>query len=311
MARPLRIEFENAFYHITTRGIERRIIFQDRNDRNRFMFYLKENLQRYKAIMYAYILMNNHYHLFVETLAPNLSRFMHDLNTAYTVYYNKRRSRVGPLFQGRYKAIVVDSESYLLELTRYIHLNPVRARIVSKAEDYLWCSYRTYIGKDRDEWVNLDWVKERFGNRWRKRYKQFVEDGLRGVNPLSDVKAGCILGSEPFVEKIKARISTKKWEKEVPSLRELKGLTIDEIVLKTSKYFSVGKEEVLKRRRNFLPRKVALYLARKCSPENIENIGKKFDISYPGVSKAIRRIEDEMATKKELARAIQHIKETL
>lgn len=307
MARPLRVEFKNALYHITARGIERKIIFSDRYDRNKFLYYLKENLQRYRVLLYAYVLMDNHYHFLVETLLPNLNRFMHDLNTAYSVYYNRRLNRVGPLFQGRYKSILVDKESYLLELSRYIHLNPVRSGKVEKPESYVWGSYRSYLWLDKKDWIDLKWVKERFGSRWKKRYKEFVEEGLSRPSPFEKVKAGFILGSGSFVEYVKEQISTKSRTTEVPSLKRLRNPTIDEIVEKTCTYFHVDEEEILKRRRNCLPRKIALYLAREYSCERIGNIAKKFNISYPAVSKAVERIKAEIKVKKELKRNIQKI----
>lgn len=308
MARPLRIEFENALYHITARGFEKKTIFLDVSDRKKFLYYLKENLKRYNVLLYAYVLMDNHYHLLIETLMPNLNRFMHDLNTSYSVYYNRRINRVGPLFQGRYKSLLVDKESYLLELSRYIHLNPVRSGYVTKAEKYPWGSYRTYLGLNKEEWINWEWIKERFGNRPFAKYRRFVIDGLRESNPFKELVAGFILGSKSFVEDVKEKISKKDWQTEVPSLKILKSYTLDEIVEKTARYFQVDKKEILNRRRSYMPRKIALYLARKYTSERIERIANKFSIGYPAVSKAIDRIETEMEVKKEIERAIEEIK---
>jgi putative transposase len=308
MARPLRIEFENALYHITARGFEKKTIFLDVSDRKKFLYYLKENLKRYNVLLYAYVLMDNHYHLLIETLMPNLNRFMHDLNTSYSVYYNRRINRVGPLFQGRYKSLLVDKESYLLELSRYIHLNPVRSGYVAKAEKYPWSSYRTYLGLDKKEWINWEWIRERFGNRPYAEYRKFVFNRLRGPNPFKDLVAGFILGSKSFVENIKEKMSKRGWQAEVPSLKKLKSHTLDEIVEKTARYFRVDKKELLNRRRDYMPRKIALYLTRKYTSEKIEDIANKFGIGYPAVSKAIDRIESEMKIKKEFERAIKKIK---
>ena len=123
-----------------------------------------------------------------------MSRFMHDLNTAYTVYYNKKQKRVGSLLQGRYKAILVDKEPYLLELSRYIHLNPARAKVVLKAEEYQWSSYKDYLGIRQEGWINInyEWAKERLGKYWRERYKDFVEEGIDEPSPLEKVKAGML-----------------------------------------------------------------------------------------------------------------------
>ena len=307
MARQLRIEFEHAFYHITSRGIEKRSIFLDRNDRNRFMFYLRENQQRYSVNIYAYVLMRNHYHLFLETIRPNLNRFMHDLNTSYTVYFNKRRTRVGPLFQGRYKAILVDSEMYMLELTRYIHLNPSRAKLVIRPEKYMWSSYRVYLGKDVDHLVSTSWAKERFGRRWRSSYRDFVEQGMAGKDPFDNLKVGFILGSDIFVDKIKSMLKGKQADKEIPVAKELIGLKLNRVIEETCRYFRVDRTEIVKRRRDFLPRKVALYLVRKLTQASINEIAAVFNIRYPAVSKAVSRVRNEINKSEKMKKIIRDI----
>lgn len=308
MARSLRVEFDNAFYHITSRGIERRSIFCDRYDRNRFLFYLHENLQRYEVILFAYALMRNHYHLFIQTLMPNLSRFMHDINTSYTVYFNKRRGRVGPLLQGRYKAILVDSETYFLELSRYIHLNPVRAGRVVKAEDYMWSSYRVYLGYEQDRWIDLSWVKERFGRRWRAKYRQFVKEGIGAENPFDNVKVGFILGSDAFMDEIKDMINLKDVDREVPASRELMSPTLDAIIERTSRHFHVSIGTILSRSRDCLPRKVALLLVRELTQASVGTIAKAFGVGYPAISKAVGRIRAETLRNRKMRQAIKSIK---
>jgi putative transposase len=129
MARPLRISYPGAFYHVTSRGNEQKAVFKSTPDRERFLEYLESSVQRYNAIIHAYCLMDNHYHLLLETPDGNLSRIMAHINGAYTMYFNIKRKRFGHLFQGRYKAILVEADEYAEELSRYIHLNPVRANI--------------------------------------------------------------------------------------------------------------------------------------------------------------------------------------
>ncbi len=307
MARPIRVEFENAFYHVTSRGIERRSIFLDRNDRNRFLFYLRENMQRYNIIMFAYVVMKTHYHLFIKTLSPNLSRFMHDINTSYTVYFNKRRNRVGPLLQGRYKSIIVDSDIYMLELSRYIHLNPVRARIVVRAEEYMWSSYRVYLGKDEDQWIDTSWAKEKFGRRWRARYREYVQQDVTIENPFDGLKAGFILGSDSFVDEIKSKLDSRHIDREIPASKKLTGLTLDKVIKETCKYFQVDRSDIIKRSRGFLPRKVALFLVRKLTQASIGEIALVFGIEYPAVSKAVRRIHNEIEGNEEMDRIINDL----
>ena len=141
MGRPLRIEFPGAHYHVTSRGNEQKDIFKSKADREQFLGYLESAVSRYGAVIHAWCLMTNHHHLLLETPLANLSQIMRHINGAYTNYFNTKRKRVGHLFQGRYKAILIEADAYLLELSRYIHLNPVKAKIVSRLEDYPWSSY--------------------------------------------------------------------------------------------------------------------------------------------------------------------------
>ncbi len=151
MARPLRIEYEGAFYHITSRGNDRQDIFFSKVDYEKFKEYLDKSQEKYGYSLHCYILMTNHYHLLIETPNANMSKIMHYINGSYTNYINRKRRKHGHLFQGRYKAILVDRDSYLLELSRYIHLNPVRAGMVEKPENYPYGSYCDYIRKNKDE----------------------------------------------------------------------------------------------------------------------------------------------------------------
>lgn len=159
MARPLRISYPNAFYHVTCRGNDRRVIFRDDHDRTRFLAQLESALEIFSVRLHAYVLMSNHFHLIVETPKANLSEFMRQFNISYTSYYNRRHGRIGHLYQGRFKAIVVDKDSYLLELSRYVHLNPIRikakgqrseAERIGEVSRYRWSSLSGYLdGKKR------------------------------------------------------------------------------------------------------------------------------------------------------------------
>jgi len=311
MARPLRLEFSGALYHVISRGIEGRDVFADRRDREKFLEYLRENLKRYDVVLYIYVLMDNHYHLLVETPAGNLSSFMHALNASYVVYHNRRLKRAGPLFQGRYKAILVDKEAYLLVLSRYLHLNPVRAHLVRTPEEYEWSSYRTYLGMRRENWIDCEWVRERLGANWRIAYQQFVQEKAAEQDPFQKVRASFVLGSESFVQKVKARISRARRDAEIPSAKKLTRPSMDDVLQKTSQFFRVSEEEILTRRRDFLPRKIALYLTRKCCSEKIEEMGKRFGINYPAVSKAVARFEETMGRQPETVRIVSMLKKDL
>src|SRR5574340_1187213 len=146
MSRPLRLEFESALYHVTSRGDRREPIFEDDADRNSWLEVFGQGLERFDATAFAYCLMGNHYHFVVQTRQPNLSRLMRQINGVYTQSYNRRHDKVGHLFQGRFKAILVDENAYLLEVCRYVDLNPVRARMVSHPADWPWSSYLAHVG---------------------------------------------------------------------------------------------------------------------------------------------------------------------
>jgi REP-associated tyrosine transposase len=205
MARPLRITFPGAFYHVASRGNERKAVFKSLRDRKKFLEYLESATQRYDARIHAYCLMDNHYHLLLETPSGNLSQIMRHINGAYTTYFNVKRGRSGHLFQGRYKAILVDIDEYAKELSRYIHLNPVRAKIVETPEEYDWSSYQFYIGKQgAAKWLYRDFILGYFGKKIasaQKGYQKFVNALAfqEYDSPLEQVVSSTLLGSADFI----------------------------------------------------------------------------------------------------------------
>ncbi|MBI3291454.1 MAG: transposase [Elusimicrobia bacterium] len=206
MARPLRIEYENAVYHITSRGNEQQAIYRSDKDRRRFLDILGDVVKRYRWICHAYCLMDNHYHLLIETPLANISRGMRHLNGVYTQAFNYVHRRVGHLFQGRFRGILVEKQEHLLEVARYIVLNPVRARVCDRAEDYLWSSYNGTVGRmDCPDFLYPDWILSQFGTSERleaqARYERFVRDGIEG-NPWEELKGQIYLGSEAFVRSL-------------------------------------------------------------------------------------------------------------
>ena len=211
MARPVRIEYEGAFYHVTSRGNERKKIFYSRQDCDKFKTYLRAAQDKHGYLLHCYVLMSNHYHLLIETPEANLSKLMHYINGSYSNYINRRKRRSGHLFQGRYKAILVDRDSYLLELSRYVHLNPVRAKIVENPEAYSFSSYRSYVSKKGEDIVYRDMILGMIcedGREARGRYRAFVERGIGGdqENPLKEVYGGSILGAKGFIKDALARL---------------------------------------------------------------------------------------------------------
>ncbi|AKJ95660.1 toxin RelE [Thioalkalivibrio versutus] len=211
MARPLRLEYPGAVYHVTARGDRRGWIVLDDVDRRTFLERLGRAVERYNWTLYAYCLMGNHYHLLVETPDANLSRGMQWLNGVYTQNFNRRHGRVGHVFQGRYKAILVEREAYLLELCRYIDLNPVRAHLVLDAEEWQWSSYRATRCLDAAPgWLAVDQILALFGAgdtlSRASAYGEFVRQGVHMRSPWEGLSDQLFLGSEAFVERHRNRI---------------------------------------------------------------------------------------------------------
>src|SRR4030067_3428811 len=214
MARPLRIQYAEAVYHITSRGNARRSIFKDDKDRGMLLNILEEVNDRYHWLCHAYCLMNNHYHLVIETPEGNLSKGMRQLNGVYTMRFNKRHKRVGHIFQGRYKAILIQKDSHLLEVSRYVVLNPVRAKAVTGAKEWRWSSYSATCGRDKlHPCLTTDWILGQFAKHKRtaeKKYKEFVEAGIGEKETWKSVKGQSILGSDEFVEKLIGNVKEKQ-----------------------------------------------------------------------------------------------------
>lgn len=220
MARPLRIEYPGALYHVTARGDGREAIYVNEADREDFLSVLASVVKRFHWRCHAYCLMGNHYHLLLETPEANLSNGMRQLNGVYTQRFNRRHHRVGHVLQGRFKAIVVEKDSYLLELARYIVLNPVRAKMVRKPHTYPWSSYRATAGLEAvPEYLTADWVLSQFGQsrgRAQLRYTEFVTAGIGAPSIWADLKQQIYLGSEPFIKRTVARLATAGDLSEVP-----------------------------------------------------------------------------------------------
>ena len=308
MARPLRIEYSGAFYHISARGNERNDIFLDDVDRKRFLGYLETSVLRYKAKIHAYCLMSNHYHLLLSTPEGNLSQIMLHINGGYTTYFNKRHNRAGHLLQGRYKAILVDADPYAGELSRYIHLNPVRAGIAGAPEDYRWSSYRAYIGKESPPgWLETAWLLRYFGGNTaeaRKAYRFFVLRAKgKAEDPLKEAAAGLILGRAEFVEEIREMyISGKKKGRDIPALRELTKIPIGRITEEANKEL---------RDKSDLARKAAIYLSHRYSGRSLREIGERFGIGESAVSQTSRRFESVLKDSRALRKTVERIRKTL
>ncbi len=220
MARPLRLEYAGALYHLTSRGNAQNDIFCDDADRNMFLLVLASTIAHFGWQLHAYCLMGNHYHLLAATPKANLSRSMARLNGAYTQYFNRRHARVGHVLQGRFKAIVVERESYLLELARYIPLNPVRSGLVPSVEQWHWSSYRAHAGLESPpSWLQMAPVLERFSEdtaRAAQHYRQFVHAGVALSSPWSQLRGQILLGTDQFAERLRTTLAQQAISSEVP-----------------------------------------------------------------------------------------------
>jgi putative transposase len=220
MTRPLRIEYTGAVYHITSRGNEKKAVFRDDRDRINFLNVLQHVNKRYHWICHAYCLMENHYHLLIETPEGNLSFGMRQLNGVYTQLFNKRHQRTGHLFQGRYKSILIQKDSHLLEVCRYVVLNPVRAKVVERPDAWKWSSYRATAGRETPaSCLSVDWVLGQFSRKRTKaeqEYRQFVTWGIGKESIWREVKGQSFLGEDDFVDGLIPYIKKHQDISEIP-----------------------------------------------------------------------------------------------
>jgi putative transposase len=234
MTRPLRIEYPGAVYHVTSRGNENKAVFKDDQDRENFLNTLQHVNKRYNWLYHAYCLMTNHYHLLIETPDANLSLGMRQLNGVYTQLFNKRHKRTGHLFQGRFKGILIQKDSHLLEVCRYVVLNPIRAGMVESPEQWKWSSYRATAGKEKTHpGFTRDWILGQFSgkrNKAEREYRQFVNWGIGEKSIWTEVKGQIIMGEDEFVASLADFLKKHKHVPEIPrSQRYANRPTLDKI----------------------------------------------------------------------------------
>lgn len=276
MARSLRLEYAGGLYHITSRGNRKENIYDDDNDRSYFLALLGEVCSQYNWQCYGYCLMSNHYHLLIETIQGNLSKGMRQLNGVYSQKYNRQHNRVGHVFQGRYHAIIVEKQNYLLELSRYIVLNPVRAKMVSAATDWPWSNHSATLGlRPGYPWLNTTWVLSQFSETKHDAialYAEFVNDGIRTSSPLKEVKNQVFLGSDAFVERGLNMIEPD--------------IDLDEIPKIQRRMVPRSLQDISETRHT---RNHAIVAAFNSGGYTMKQIGNYFGISYSMVSKIIKK----------------------
>jgi putative transposase len=295
LARQKRIEYPGAFYHITSRGNRKQTIFLSDDDRIFFLHCLRRACEKYGIVIQGYCLMDNHYHLFIETPWGNLSKAMHYLNTAYAIYFNKKHAYVGHPFQGRFKAVLVQAESYARDLVAYIHLNPVRARIVEGPERYPWSDYREYIGLSAPKpWTSHAMVLGQFGTSLagaRAAYQEYVlrRIGQDPPEPLSHSSEVGILGDSEFIAKMRDLCfadGKAGFDRELPQLNKLaKQPRLEDVRAESESYFGI---------RNRHSRRVAIYLSHKITMLPLKEIAAFYQIGISGVTEVCRKVRREI-----------------
>lgn len=278
MSRPLRLEFPGAIYHLTARGNRRATIYADDNDRLVWLAILGEAAERFNFVIHAYCIMPNHFHLLVRTVDGNLARGIRHLNGSYSQYYNRRHSLSGHLFQGRYHAVLVLGQSYLLELARYIALNPLRAQLIDNVDDWLWGSHYHILNGHAPAWLDTEWLLSQFGDEDRlARYRTHVAEGVGMPNPLNKlVHQLTVAERERCIERLGPSNGDAARETSKMQKRAL-ALTLDEY-------------EALHAERN-----IAMAVAYLSMAFSMTQIAAHFGMSYRTVSRAVKAWERQRA----------------
>jgi putative transposase len=324
MARPLRIEYPGAIYHITCRGNEKKAIFKNSLDRRSFLDIMVQSNKIYGIRLFAYVLMDNHFHLLLETPLGNLGQFMRRFNITYTSYFNRTHNRVGHLFQGRYKSILIEKESYLSELSRYIHLNPVRIknqqnRTPQEQWDYLlnysWSSLKGYLSqKDKKPFIEYSLVLADFGGDTilgRRAYQKRVKEELsRELRIKEKVIGQAILGGDHFIEWLKENFFPKQRDRECPGLTGLKRYrALEEIINIFVKETGIMLDDVKAKKHPLRPVLMDL-LYRVGGLTGIE-IGKIFNVDYSTVSQTRKRLALRIKKDSGLRKIVERIETNL
>jgi len=314
MARPWRIQFPGAIYHVASRGNNRQKIFLDENDRRTFLDTLAVAVTRYDLHLFAFCLMDNHYHLFLRTPKANLSQAMHWLNATYTVRFLRRHHRGGHLLQGRYKAVLVADEGHWLHLSMYLHLNPVRAGMVEDPADYEWSSFREWTRlRSRWGWVRPEEILCEYGQSEASRKRRYRQECLelagKPAKIWESLRSAVVLGSAEAVEELAKRYGPAGDAKQVPEFQELQRPEVDlEAELsRVAEMVGVKRKELDTRRRNFPPRLLGYYHLVEHGGLRASQVGRKMGVSGMAVTLGIRRWKEKMARDEKWRRVTEEL----
>jgi len=317
MARQWRIEYEGALYHVLSRGNEGRNIVIDNHDRTLFLEKLGRMCERYDVEVYAYVLMDNHYHLVLRTRRANLSRSMQWLGVTYTRHFNLRHERHGHLFQGRFKTFLIGDESYLLQLSYYIHRNPLRAGKVKRLIDYPWSSCPAYAnGKNQPRWLNTELILSFFGGKDKHRsYRQALQAYAGEEKRIwEDVRHGLFMGTDEFIENLKTQyLSGRRPHREIPQQRRiLRERNVANMVDQWAKILDCRREELVQRRRvrerDKESRDLLIYLLWERGVYTNSEIGQLFALSYSAVSRRVAALRASVEDNRKIREKLTELK---
>ena len=317
MARAWRIEYEGALYHVLSRGNEKQDIVINDDDRELFLATAGEMAQRFEIDLFAYVLMDNHYHLLLRTNRANLCRSMQWFGATYTKRFNLRHNRSGHLFQGRFKNMLVQNDAYLLQLSYYIHRNPLRAGMVKRLADYKWSSYRAYAyGKRHQNWLNINAILSQIINvkdqhqAYRGNIQKYSKEEQR---VWEDLRHGIFVGTEKFVKNIKMRHLPDTPHAELPhQKRVIKDVKIDSVLSRAAGILKCDmdlyQESARISKSDIADRDLLIYIAWQSGGATNQEIGEKFGLTYSAVSQRVKVIKEMLITDKELEKKYRHVK---
>lgn len=325
MARPLRIQYPNAFYHVMNRGLGRQRTFLIDDDYQVFLETLKESARYFNVRVVCYALMSNHYHLLLQTPSANLNRIMRHLNGVYTQRFNKIHKSDGPLFRGRYKAILIQEDEYLTHLIRYIHLNPMKANLTQNLTHYPWTSHKAYLNtQDKEDDKGFKWLHVRLGLSFfseelpqaLKCYQDYLKHGIDPQTQAfySHKKQNPVFGDPDFIEMIKQKYipSNQKLSTEIPEKRTYEGHKIaDRIIRQTAKLFKIPIQGLGSSRRGHTnrPRLLAIYLTRELSGLTLPEIAESFGMNtYKTAATSCQRSKEILQTDKSFKKLYDRLK---
>ncbi len=310
MARKSRIHYPGAVYHVILRGNGGQDIFYSKADRYRLYLLLQEGIERYGHRIHAFCLMTNHLHFAIQVGDIPLSKIIQNISFRYTRYINRRKNRMGHLFQGRYKALLIDADSYLLELVRYIHNNPLRAGIVKAPEGYDWSSHRSYLGKETISWLTTDWVLSQFAKHEKRAQHLFQEFCMRGAQEEHrkefhrGTREGRILGDDRFCEEVINQ--TGREDKAFPTLKQLAKSICEIYRIDETTLIAPGKQQP-----GAEARAVAAYFIQDAGKPSLTDLGKYLRRDVSALSRAASRLRDRINKDLDLADKVNMIKEKL